>query len=98
MTQLFCTVVEKLQNHLPLLQQLNKQFILEGLLIILEFNHFYINGIYIYQIKRNAKGTKFAVLGSNLVVAYKEIKMFALLPQLYPQDFIDFFILTTFGF
>ena len=38
-------------------------------------------------------GTKFAVVGSNLVVAYKEVKMFALLPQLYPQDFVDFWLL-----
>ena len=28
-------------------------------------------------------GTKFAVVGSNLVDAYEEVKMFALLPQLY---------------
>ena len=37
-------------------------------------------------------GTNFAVVGSNLVVAYEEVKMFALLPQVYPQDFADFFI------
>ena len=43
-------------------------------------------------------GTEFAVFGSNLVVAYKEIKMFALLPQLYPQDFATFLYGTTFGF
>ena len=36
-------------------------------------------------------GTKFAVVDSNLVAAYEEVKMFALLPQLYPQDFADFF-------
>ena len=35
---------------------------------------------------------KFAVVGSNLIVAYEEVKMFALLPQLYPRDFADFFI------
>ena len=29
-------------------------------------------------------GTKFAVVGSNLVVAHEEVKMFALLLQLYP--------------
>ena len=34
-------------------------------------------------------GTKFAVVGSNLVVAYKEIKLFALLPQIFPQDFVE---------
>ena len=37
-------------------------------------------------------GTKFAVVDSNFVVAYKEIKMIALLPQLYPHNFVDFFI------
>ena len=43
-------------------------------------------------------GIKFAAAGSNLVVAYKEIKMFALLPQLYPQDFVDFLIHNYFQF
>ena len=43
-------------------------------------------------------GTKFAVAGSNLVVAYEEVEMFALLPQSYPQDFVNFFILNYFGF
>ena len=43
-------------------------------------------------------GTKFAVVGSNLVVAYEEVKMFALLPQLYPKDFVDFFICNYFRF
>ena len=84
--------IEKYQNDLPLLGSFNKQFIHEGLSIILEFNYFYINGIYVHQIKGTAMGTKFAVIGKNLVVAYEEIKMFALLRQLYPQDFVDFFI------
>ena len=43
-------------------------------------------------------GTKFAVVSSNLVVAYEGVKMFALLPQLYPQDFVDFFIRNYFRF
>ena len=81
-----------MQNDLPLLRRFNKQLILEALSIILEFNYFYINGIYIHQIKGTAMGAKFIVVGSNLVVAYEEIKMFALLPQLYPQDFVDFFM------
>ena len=33
---------------------------------------------------------KFAVLGSNLVAIYKEIKLFALSPDVYPQDSVDF--------
>ena len=37
-------------------------------------------------------GKKFAVVGSKLVVAYKEIKLLALLPQEYPQDFVDFLL------
>ena len=37
-------------------------------------------------------GTKFAVVGSILVEAYKEIKLFALLPQVYPQNFVDFLL------
>ena len=99
---LFYTAVEywvqKYQNDLPLLRRFNKQFILEGLLITLEFSYFYINGVYVHQIKGTAMGTKFAVVGSNLVIAYKEVKMFALLPQLYPQDFVDFFICNYFRF
>ena len=43
-------------------------------------------------------GTKFAVVTSNLVVAYEEVKMFALLPQLYQQDFVDLFIQNYFRF
>ena len=43
-------------------------------------------------------GTKFAVVGSNLVVAFEEIKMFALIPQLYQQDFVDFLIHNYFRF
>ena len=35
------------------------------------------------------KGEKFSLVGSNLVVAYKEVKLFALLAQAYPQDFVD---------
>ena len=83
--------IEKLQDYLLLLRCFYKQFILETLSIILEFNFFYINGIYIHQIKGTSMGITFAVVGSNLVVAYQEIKMFALLPQLHRQDFADFF-------
>ena len=39
-----------------------------------------------------AMGTKFAVVSKNLVLAYKEIKLFAFLPQLYLQDFVDFLL------
>ena len=34
--------------------------------------------------------TKFVVAGGHLVVPYKEIKLFKLLPEVYPQDFVIF--------
>ena len=43
-------------------------------------------------------GTKFAVVSSNLVGVHKEIKLFALLPQVYPQDFVDFLLRNYFRF
>ena len=43
-------------------------------------------------------GTKFGVVGNNLVVAYEEVQVFALLPQLYPEDFADFFVRNYFRF
>ena len=70
-------------NRIYIILEFN-YFYTNRIYIILEFNYFYTNRIYIHQIKGTA-------VGSNLVVAYKKIKMFALLPQLYPQDFINFF-------
>ena len=40
----------------------------------------FINGIYIHPIKGPAMGTKFAVAGSNLVPAYKEMKCLHYIP------------------
>ena len=90
--------IQKVQNDLLLLRRFDKQFILESLSIILEFNYFYIYGTYIHQIKGTAMETKFAVVGSNLVVACKETKMTELIPQIYPQDFVYFFIRNYFWF
>ena len=81
--------IEYLQNNLPLFQRFTELFVWEGLPIILKFNYFYINKSFTQQIKETAMETKFSVVGSNLVVAYKQIKLFALLPQVYPQDFVD---------
>ena len=67
-------------------------------MIILEFNYFYGNETYIHHIKATVMGNEFAVVGSNLVVAYEEIKVFGLLPQLYTQDFVDLFIRNYFWF
>ena len=90
--------IEHLQNNLPLLQRFTKQFVLEGLSIILKFNYFYINKSFFHQIKGTAMGTKCSVVGNNLVVAYIKIKLFALLPEVYPQDCIDFVLQNYFRF
>ena len=38
---------------------------------------------------------KLAAVFDNLVAMYEEIKLFALLPQICPQDFVDFYYKTT---
>ena len=37
-------------------------------------------------------GSNFAVVENDLMVPYFEEKIFAILPQIYTKDFIDFFI------
>ena len=83
--------IDKFHDDIPLLSLFTKAFILEGLNIILKFNYFYINKNVFHQIKGTNMETIFAVVGSNLTVAYFEVKMFALLPQIYPRDFVDLF-------
>ena len=52
---------------------ITKAFILEGLNVILKFNYFYIKKNVFHQIKGMAMATIFAVVSSNLTVAYFEI-------------------------
>ena len=85
-------VFNKLQNYLSLLRCFMKYYTLEDLPIILEFSYFYLTEINIHQIKSHVMETKFTVVGSNLIVTNNEMKIFALLPQLYPQDFVNVFI------
>ena len=44
--------IEHLQNNLLLLQRFTKQFVLEGLSIILKFNYFYINKYFFTKLKQ----------------------------------------------
>ena len=90
--------IDKFHDDILLLSRFTKPFILEGLNIILKFNYFYINKNFFHQIKGMAIGTIFAVVGSNLTIAYFEVKMFALLPQIYPGDFVDYFVHNYFRF
>ena len=43
-----------------------------------------------HHIKGTAMGTIFAAVGSNLTVAYFEVKIFALLRHIYPNNFLVF--------
>ena len=84
--------ISKYSTQIPLLDRFNVAFICEALKIILENNFFEFNDSFIQQIKGFAMGTKAAVQCANLAVAYLEVKMFAMLPTIYPQDFVDFII------
>ena len=99
---LFYTAVEywlnKLGDKLPLLSRFKRDFVMEALKIILEYNYFLINKTFWHQIMGTAMGTPAAVVGANLVVAYVEVKMFRMLPQLYPMDFVEFLIKSFFRF
>ena len=90
--------IDKFHDDIPLHSRFTKAFILEGLNIILKFNYFYINKNFFDQIKGTAMGTIFAVVGSNLPVTYFETKIFSLLPQIYPRDFVDYFVRKDFRF
>lgn len=90
--------VTKFTAHIPLLQRFSIAFINEALKIILENNFFCFDDKFVQQIKGFAMGTKAAVQCANLAVAYLEVKMFDLLPTIYPQDFVDFIIRNYFRF
>ena len=53
---------------------------------------------FFHQIKGTAMGTIFAVVGCSLTVAYFAVEMFAFLPQIYPRDFVDYFVCNYFRF
>ena len=90
--------VTKFSDQIPLLQRFSLSFINEALKIILENNFFVFDEEFIQQIMGFAMGTKSAVQCANLSVAYLEVKMFALLPTIYPDDFVDFLIRSYFRF
>ena len=90
--------VDRYAGEIPLLQRFSKDFILDALWIILKFNYAYYDKDFYHQIKGTATGTTFAVVGANLVVAYKEVQLFVLLPELFPRDFVEWFISNYFRF
>ena len=88
--------VDRLGCEIP--SRFSKQFILDGLHIILKYNYVYFDKNYYHQIKGTATGTNFAVVGANLVVGFKEVKMFPLLTEIYPRNFVEWLITNYFRF
>ena len=84
--------ITKYEQSLPIFQRFTKNFVLNALLIILQFNYFMFNDFYIKQIKGFAMETKAAVNCANLTVGFLEVTMFDLLPTVYPADFVDFIV------
>lgn len=90
--------ISKYGDSVNTFQRFSKQFVMNALLIILENNFFMFDDYYIHQIKGFAMGTKAAVNCANLVVGFLELRMFALLPTVYPADVVDFIIRNYFRF
>ena len=61
------------------LQRFPKEFIVEGLRIVLENNTFFFDGHYYLQIKGTAMGTKVAPTYATLVMGYLETKLYTIL-------------------
>ena len=90
--------IDKHRNDIPLLKRFSKDFILDALFVILKYNYAYFDGHYYHQIKGTATGTTFAVVGANLVVAYKEVHLFQILPEIFPREYVEWFITNYFRF
>lgn len=69
-----------LDNHPELIpNRFTKEFIIEGIRIILENNNFSFNGIFYKQTKGTAMGTKMAPTYATLVLGYLEKQLYTLL-------------------
>ena len=66
--------------------------------LILENNYFYINNLFIHQVKGTAMGTHAAAVFANLTVAFLEVKLFISLPEIFGRDVVEFFIKNYFRF
>ena len=81
---------EKYPELIP--RGISKEFILEGLSIVLEFNTFTVNGRIYLQIKGVSMGTKLAPTYVNLVMAYLEIKLYQIIGEKYGKEIMDQFV------
>ena len=71
---------------------MSKEFILEGLSIVLEFNTFTFNDRICLQIKGVSMDTKLAPTYVNLVMAYLEIKLYQIIREKYGKEIMNQFV------
>ena len=71
--------------------RLSKEFILEGIELILKNNSFYFDGTFYRQIKGTAMGTKFAPTYATLSIAYLEVKLYERLNTEFGEEFTSYF-------
>lgn len=68
-------------------QRFPKEFILEGLQLILENNHFFFDDKYYLQIKGTAMGTKVAPTYATFVLGFLKEKMYAETHEIFGDEF-----------
>ena len=64
----------------------SKEFILEGLRLILENNNFHFDNQFFLQTKGTAMGTKVAPTYATLVMDFLEEKLYSVLPDVIDED------------
>lgn len=64
----------------------SKEFILEGLRLILENNNFHFDNQFFLQTKGTAMGTKVAPTYATLVMGFLEEKLYSVLPDVFDED------------
>ncbi|XP_062576664.1 uncharacterized protein LOC134238563 [Saccostrea cucullata] len=77
-----------IDKHPDVIQpRFSKEFILEGLKIVLQNNHFFFDDKYYLQTKGTAMGTKVAPTYATLVLGFLEEKLFSECKTFFGEDF-----------
>ena len=80
--------LEKHPEDIP--SRINKNFILEGIKLILENNYFCFNNEFYLQVKGTAMGTKVAPIYATLVLAYLEEQLYLRLERDFNHQFSQY--------
>lgn len=77
--------LNKYPKELP--NRISKEFVLDGIRLILENNSFCFNDSYFLQTKGTAMGTKFAPIYATLVLAYLQEKLYEQVEKEFDSNF-----------